>query len=320
VTGSFLVNTADIGEAEHILSNAFASVHLGAVSNGAPTRSRIWRTPIGALVLDQTEYTFDLSYDMAPPDQILLCRMRSGSLVEHGRPHGTVTATTGETIALASGAGLPVAGVVYNARYDVIAFDRRLLNDVASASCGDREIPVQLTASTPGSTAANQRMVDVIDHVRFGVVANADAVDEPLVAGYLSRYVAACILSAFPNNAAREPSIQDRNTATPTGLRRAVAFIDENAHTDVSLADIAAAVRLTPQAVILTFRRHLATTPIAYLRRVRLHQAHLSLLDGDPNTTTVDRVAHRWGFANTRRFAVLYRRAHGTSPHDTLRG
>jgi len=66
--------------------------------------------------------------------------------------------------------------------------------------------------------------------------------------------------------------------------------------------------------------KHRDCTPSEYLRRVRLHYAHLELVDGNRATTTVGEVARRWGFGNLGRFAVLYRQTYGRSPHVTLRG
>ncbi len=85
------------------------------------------------------------------------------------------------------------------------------------------------------------------------------------------------------------------------------------------MADIAAAVYVTPRTVQYMFRRHLATTPSAYLREVRLRRAHEELVAGDKSLTTVAATSARWGFAHTGRFAVLYRAAYGESPHETLR-
>ena len=87
----------------------------------------------------------------------------------------------------------------------------------------------------------------------------------------------------------------------------------------MAVADVAAAVHLTPRAVQYLFRQRLDTTPTEYLRRVRLHRAHQDLINCDRSATTVTEVAQRWGFAHTGRFAVLYRQAYGQSPHTTLR-
>ncbi|GAA3296409.1 hypothetical protein GCM10020218_079740 [Dactylosporangium vinaceum] len=50
----------------------------------------------------------------------------------------------------------------------------------------------------------------------------------------------AAALSVFPNDALREPIIEDRRDAHPATLRRAVAYSDDNAHRDIAVADIAA--------------------------------------------------------------------------------
>jgi transcriptional regulator GlxA family with amidase domain len=45
-----------------------------------------------------------------------------------------------------------------------------------------------------------------------------------------------------------------------------MTFVDDNAHRDISITDIASAVHVTIRAAQLAFRRHLSTTPTAYLR------------------------------------------------------
>jgi transcriptional regulator GlxA family with amidase domain len=75
---------------------------------------------------------------------------------------------------------------------------------------------------------------------------------------------------------------------------------------------------VSPRAVQLAFRPHLDTTPMAYLRRVRLRLAHRELLDADPATSSVSAVAARWGFLNPSHFATLYRREFGRTPSRTL--
>ena len=132
--------------------------------------------------------------------------------------------------------------------------------------------------------------------------------------------MAALILASYPNTALFEPTIEDRHDSTPVLLRRAIAFIDDNAQSDISLADIAEAVHVTPRALQYMFRKHRDSTPMEYLRQVRLHYAHLDLLAGQQESAGVADIARRWGFAHTGRFAVFYRDRYGQSPHVTLRG
>jgi transcriptional regulator GlxA family with amidase domain len=68
-----------------------------------------------------------------------------------------------------------------------------------------------------------------------------------------------------------------------------------------------------------TFRRHLDTTPLEYLRRVRLDRAHRDLQRADPAVDTVTAIAGRWGFTHPGRFSIAYKRMFGTAPSRTLR-
>nr|WP_090279061.1 helix-turn-helix transcriptional regulator [Mycolicibacterium komanii]CRL74811.1 transcriptional regulator containing an amidase domain and an AraC-type DNA-binding HTH domain protein [Mycolicibacterium komanii] len=115
-----------------------------------------------------------------------------------------------------------------------------------------------------------------------------------------------------------------RNHVDPTRvqsalLRRAITFINENAHREITLRDIATAVNVTPRSVQYAFRRHLGTTPLEYLRRVRLDRAHRELQIADPRSDTVMAIAGRWGFTHAGRFSGVYKRAYGTPPSETLR-
>ena len=63
------------------------------------------------------------------------------------------------------------------------------------------------------------------------------------------------------------------------------------------------------------FAVHVGLPPMAYLRDVRLVNAHRDLVDGHG---PVANVAHRWGFLHLGRFAADYRRKYGQTPSQTL--
>jgi transcriptional regulator GlxA family with amidase domain len=111
----------------------------------------------------------------------------------------------------------------------------------------------------------------------------------------------------------------EKPAAQPQTLRRAIAFIQGNADQDIGLSDIAAAINVTPRSVQYMFRRHLGTTPLEYLRRVRLDRAHRDLQAADPAVDTVMAIAGRWRFSHPGRFSIAYREAFGHPPSRTLR-
>ncbi|WP_433782809.1 helix-turn-helix transcriptional regulator [Actinomycetospora sp. CA-101289] len=161
-------------------------------------------------------------------------------------------------------------------------------------------------------------------HVRETVLSSDDLMAAPLVRAGAQRQLASALLATFPNtvrDALEDPVAPGTGRAEPATVRRAVEYVDAHAHEDIGLTDIATAARIGPRSLQLAFRRHRDTTPVEYLRRVRLERAHRDLQQGDPTRgDRVEAIAARWGFAHPGRFSVLYREHYGRSPSATLRG
>ena len=106
---------------------------------------------------------------------------------------------------------------------------------------------------------------------------------------------------------------------TPPAIRTAVEIIEAEAERPLTVSEIAARSLISARALQLGFRQHLGTTPMSYLRDVRLRRAHQELLESDPSVDMVSRIAYRWGFRNTGRFATAHAARYGESPAVTLR-
>jgi transcriptional regulator GlxA family with amidase domain len=87
-----------------------------------------------------------------------------------------------------------------------------------------------------------------------------------------------------------------------------------------TVADIAATVGLSVRALDDGFRRYVGTSPMTYLRDVRIARAHEDLIAAEPDMTTATAVARKWGFGHYGRFAADYRQRFGRKPSQTLRG
>ncbi|MGI5238388.1 AraC family transcriptional regulator [Dactylosporangium sp. CA-139066] len=143
----------------------------------------------------------------------------------------------------------------------------------------------------------------------------------PLLAAQLEQLAASALLRVFPNTTMTAARTPDGGRVAPAALQRAVAFMDANPDRPLTVAEIAAAAGVGARGLQSAFRRHLGTSPLGYLRGMRLERVHRELQAADPHTgVTVRSVARRWGFANPSRFAAEYRSVYGTPPSRTLRG
>lgn len=153
-----------------------------------------------------------------------------------------------------------------------------------------------------------------------GLFTEPETVNSPLVLGAAGRLMAATALDTFTTGAGGTHPC-DRRDAVPDTVRRGIAFLESNPDLDLGVADIARACRVSVRALQLAFRQHLDTTPMAYLRRVRLDRVRAELLDADPGTgETITGIASKWGFADGSRFSAQYRATFGETPSHTLRG
>src|SRR6185437_1307319 len=107
--------------------------------------------------------------------------------------------------------------------------------ELAGTDPGRIPQPVRFTGYEPVSPQAAQQWRATCAYVRDTVLALPGAA-HPLVAATAARLLAATALATFPNNALTDPTIEDRRDAHPATIRRAVAFIRDNAHRDISAA------------------------------------------------------------------------------------
>jgi AraC-like DNA-binding protein len=315
-----VIRTTDIevsgsDEMEQFLVDAYgASMRIRPAGGRHVLRHH--RTDAGPVAVERAYQSADLDFEVEPLHKIVITRTATSQL-ERGSDDAHGRYGTGELFVM-SYPELPYTARWLAGEIENTIFEPALLARIAATAPARRPQPLRFTGLdplTPGLAAQWQRARSFV----AGLLADVGAADSPLLIGSAADMLAATTLAAFPNTSLADPTIEDRHDAHPAALNRAVAFIDDNAHTDISIADIAAAAHVSVRAVQLAFRHHLDMTPLEYLRRVRLEHAHRDLLAADPARHTVTAIAYRWGFPSPSRFSAYYRRTYGATPSQTLR-
>ena len=282
---------------------------------GSPDRFRMRHTgwDAGRFSIAGLTHTMAVEHRAQPLNYMLIGRVLEGRMQRD---------TDGETLRAGAGDVFLIASPErpYTARWESMNLQLTRIDKAALvAVAGDDAVVERVSASglLPVSRVLARQLCDTLDFLTGSVRTGAGGA-APLIIDNATTLLAATLLTAFPALLAErgEPT---RSEPTPAALRRATAFIELHAHTDIGLRDIAAAAHTTPRAVQYAFRRHLDTTPTGYLRRVRLDRAHLDLRTASPDAgDTVAAISTRWGFFNQGRFAAVYRAAYGRTPRHTL--
>jgi AraC-like DNA-binding protein len=311
-----IIETTDLEATEHILSRSYANLRIDG--RGQRGRVRITQDPLTSHVrLDRNRFTMSFGLTGTPLGVLTIGHLRSGQA--SCRSAGSERRYGRGSVFFGAQPEDPYAASSANADIDVTVIDPGLLAQIAQTEPGRAPQAVRFTGYEPVSPQAIYAWKTTFAYIRDAVLGDPETATQPLLAGSAARLLAATALAVFPNNTRTDPTIEDRHDAHTAILHRAVTFIDEHAHQDVTIAEIAAAACVTIRAVQLAFRRHLNTTPMEYLRRVRLDHARRDLMAADPAKVKVTDVAHRWGFASPSRFATVYRQSFGVTPSSTLR-
>lgn len=310
---TLVTEATDLGSAHHLLTGMYGTLRIEP--HGPQHGVRIAQTPLGPARLDNVRFAMHFDAQGDPPGMLYVGHLLSGALTV-GTGHDWRAYQPGDVL-LAAQPDNPYTATIRDTGIDLAGIPPDLLAQVADTGPDRKQQPLSLTGHEPVSGKAAASWKATYAYARQLAQDPATA-GQPLVAASAARLLAAVTLATFPSNALTEPTAADRHDASPAMLQRAVAFIDEHARQDITVADIAASAFVTIRAVQLAFRRHLDTTPTAYLRQVRLDHAHHDLAAADPALETVTAVALRWGFPSPSRFTAAYHREYGVTPSLTL--
>jgi AraC-like DNA-binding protein len=171
---------------------------------------------------------------------------------------------------------------------------------------------LNLTSAPGGTVLQALRLIDAASNQEAGML------QQPLASHRLEQVLMHSLLFAQPHNyseslRATPPLAGTRSVSEAVDLMRA-----RPAHAWTA-AELAAASSTSVRSLQENFRRSLGTSPMRYLRDLRLEQVHKELAAAEPGAVSVTEVAARWGFVHLGRFAAAYRQRFAERPSDTIR-
>lgn len=104
----------------------------------------------------------------------------------------------------------------------------------------------------------------------------------------------------------------------PYYIKRAQAYIQENAHKPLTPEDVAQEACISVRSIYAGFQAFLHCTPMAYIKGVKLDKIRDELARASSQETSVAQVANKYGISSLGNFAAGYRRRFGELPRDTL--
>ncbi|GLY46749.1 helix-turn-helix transcriptional regulator [Lentzea sp. NBRC 102530] len=295
-----VVEVTDLDAAHEVLTTAYAKLRFSSGDRGSSLRFA--SGALGPVRFDRLSGHIGFEATGEPMGEYIFGHLTSGR-IRYSSDGEDRFVSPGEVF-LTVPPGRPFTAGTRDPRASMIVFTQAVVDDVADG--------VRFAACRPLSSRAGAAWKSMCVHLQDEVLPTFG--DNPLVVANAARLLVSTTLATFPHIALDDTAW--RRDAHPQTVKRAIAFIEAKAAKDITAADIARAARVSIRALQLAFRRHLDTTPMKYLRGVRLSFAHADLRAANG---TVTAIAARWGYARPSVFAAHYRTAYGRSPSQTLR-
>lgn len=200
----------------------------------------------------------------------------------------------------------------------LIVFDQ-LAVEAEMARLAGRDVmgPVALAPEVDLRDPRSTNLLGLVRPILHGLESPSDHGLHPLFLAPLSNALITSFLLATDHRFSAR--LQTPRTPLPAStFRDAVDFMHEHAAEPITVADVAAHVGATLRSLRFAFLAETAASPYEVLWRIRMDRTHHELTAGEPGMTSVDEVAHRWGFTDIKRYAAAYTRTFGVAPSHTL--
>jgi AraC-like DNA-binding protein len=311
-----IFRTSDLDHArEHILG-VFGEHRVGYLPKERRLDFRHREARLGPIAVNSMQYGAGVTVNAALGDLYLIqftlagrCELRQGRNCIHTpagsvaiiNPHQPFTKTW-----------LP------GTRQLIIRIDRRLVERELHALTGyDQAERVEFDPLPQESMARAGTLAHFAQMLCDDLKNESSELEHPLVRDRIASALVSTLLVSMPHN--WQLALEAAATLiAPFFVRRAEQFIEENAPNEIDLEELARVAGVSARALQIGFRRFRNTTPMAYLRVVRLELARMELARARRNAVSVASIAHSCGFGHLGRFAADYKARFDEAPRQTL--
>ncbi|MBB4229582.1 AraC family transcriptional regulator [Rhizobium mongolense] len=200
-----------------------------------------------------------------------------------------------------------------------IAFSRQSVTRQLSELLGSPVIhDIELFAEYDARSGAGAKLAAMAQLLWDSLISEPAGTISARSTEFFFRTIMVALLENVPH---RYSALLERpvSPAMPRQMKRAIDYMMANIATAVSVDEIARDAGVSARALQAAFKQFKNTTPLNYLRQLRLEGARKDLLLGRQDGVSISDIARQWGFTHVGRFSILYRETFGEMPTETRR-
>lgn len=308
-----LFASSDLDETRTHVGRVMKPHHLSVHGQGQGLSARMDHVPIGQVSINRLRYGACVAIEPGPLDDFYLVQMplSGGARIHSGARWIESTPVLASVLS-------PTEATITHWSADndqiLVRVARPLVERALASRLGrplERPIRFELGLDLARTPAWSSLVRYLFDCASLGdTVAGF-----PLIVAQVEQLAAATLLSVQPHDH-RDDRPARCAVVLPRHVRRVEEYIRVHAGEPLDISRLAAVAGVSPRSLHSGFSRFLGSTPMHYLRDVRLDRARIDLIE---TSQPVGTIALRWGFAHPGRFSAEYRSRFGENPAETRR-
>jgi AraC-like DNA-binding protein len=306
-----------VGEAVHVVSSCLSPHKLKVCAGGTNVQANMSALDLGDCAMVSLRYGFDVDIDAGHIEDWYMLKM---TVAGEGRiiSDDHIAATSWRSLFVTSPNARTGFYMSASCRHLTTRIARPVIEERLAQKLGRRlDRPLEFDLEIASDSEFGRAWWQLTRHI-CEISATAPTVlacDE--VRNQYSRTMVELLLHAAPHSFS-EALRRTEGTLRPRHVRRAQEFIADHLPEIRSVAEIAAAIGVSPRTLQNGFKEALGVSPAEYVRAERIRALHRALLVAAPSQNVTELMT-AVGISSFGRYAEYYRQQIGVPPSETLR-
>jgi AraC-like DNA-binding protein len=178
--------------------------------------------------------------------------------------------------------------------------------------------PLEFAPSVPLANTSASEITNLLRFMTSSLAERNGISSSDIARSHMASLLMSGLLTCLDHNYREELANGGRRSAKPAYVSRAQEFLKQNVSRPIGPEDVATAVRVSTRALFVGFKTYLNTTPMRYLKDLRLDLVRETLSRLDPQRASITSVAMDYGFHHLGHFCAAYKERFGEQPRETL--
>jgi len=311
-----LFHTRDLDEARNRVARVFCSHELKMAAGASGVDTCMQHAPLRGVSLNRLRYGATVAIDAGCLDDFLLVMMRISGHADVQCGEQRIHSTP-ELASVVTPTQQLVETIYDECDQIMVKIDRSLLENVCAQHLGHAlRQPLEFRLGLEMSSQGGVSWQALVSYLASELERESPTLASSLAAAQVEHLLVTTLLMVQPNNY-RDELLNPSQSIAPRHVRRVEEYIQAHADQELTIGDLAAYAKVSTSALFAGFRDFRNTTPMAYLKSVRMQRVYDELRDPSSADKTVTGIAMRWGFHHLGHFATAYKARFGECPSRT---